>query len=173
MVEKGQQLENPATGQSLLFRVTSAESGGELLEVESTWKPSKRPPPAHYHPYQEEHFEVTAGLLNVIVDGEKRTLNRGDTLVIPPGTAHAMWNPGPEDTSAIWQVRPALKTGAFFETMWRLAQETNGKPNLFRLAVAVREFDAEFRLVSPPRPVQQVMFGAFAFVGRLLGYRGR
>ena len=40
-------------------------------------KPSPSRPPAHYHPYQEERFEVLSGKVNVAVDGEVRDLGDG------------------------------------------------------------------------------------------------
>jgi hypothetical protein len=30
----------------------------EPLEVEGSWGPGGKPPPAHYHPAQDEHFET-------------------------------------------------------------------------------------------------------------------
>ena len=47
---------------------------------------------------------------------------RGDTLEVPAGTPHTMWNAGPGRARAVWQTRPALKTEAFFEMVWGLAQ---------------------------------------------------
>jgi hypothetical protein len=35
----------------------------ELLEVEGRWGPGGKPPPAHYHPDQDEHVEVRDGTL--------------------------------------------------------------------------------------------------------------
>jgi len=43
-------LTNPVTGQSLAFRPTTAETYGELLEVESAWRPGGNEPVEHYHP---------------------------------------------------------------------------------------------------------------------------
>ena len=36
-----------------------------------------------------------------------------------------MWNPGPGRARAVWQTRPALRTEAFFEMVWGLAQKAN------------------------------------------------
>jgi hypothetical protein len=41
-----------------------------LLEVEAVYtKPTPSRPPVHYHPRQEERFEVLHGRLNVLVAG--------------------------------------------------------------------------------------------------------
>ena len=60
MVPAGDFFENPVSGQRLIFRKTAADTGGELLAVESVYtKPSPSRPPVHLH--QEERFEVLSG----------------------------------------------------------------------------------------------------------------
>ena len=84
-------MDNPVTGQRLVFRMASHETGGELLEVESVYtKPSPARPPAHYHPHQEERFEALSGTLHVRVGDAERELRGGDVLVALPGTPHGM-----------------------------------------------------------------------------------
>jgi quercetin dioxygenase-like cupin family protein len=170
-------LKNPVTGQTLVFRRTTAETDGELLEVESSWRPDSVEPVDHYHPRQEERFEVLAASLGVRIDGEQRVLRTGDTLVVPARTAHAMWNAGDDEARAVWQTRPALKTEAFFETAWGLARDgrvnDRGMPGLLQAAVLMNEYADEFRLTKPPRNVQRVLFGVLAPIGRALGRPAR
>ena len=173
----GDVLDNPVSGQRIIFRKTAEDTGGELLEVESVYtKASPSRPPAHYHPHQEERFEVLSGRLHVLITDKERTLEEGEILTIPPGTPHEMWA---EDAGsrANWQTRPALKTEEFFETVWGLARagKTNekGVPNLLQVAVLFQEYADEFRLTSPPWPVQRALFAVLAPGGRLLGYRTR
>ncbi|MBA2712245.1 MAG: cupin domain-containing protein [Rubrobacteraceae bacterium] len=175
MAKSGEVLENPVTGQRIVFKQTSADTGGTLLEVESTYtKPTPSRPPVHYHPAQEETFEVLSGKLSVIIDGERKTLGEDETLVIPRGTRHTMWaeNAG---VRVNWQTRPALKTEAFFETIYSLARDgktnSKGAPNLLQYAVIARSYAGEFRLASPPWPVQQLLFAILAPIGKLLGHR--
>jgi len=52
------------------------------------------------------------------VGGVERDLVAGETLVILAGVSHSMWNPGPESARVSWQVRPALRTQQFFETVF-------------------------------------------------------
>ena len=152
MAKAGDVLENPITGQSLTFRHTTADTGGELLEVESRWESGGPEPPEHYHPHQDEHFEVLEGELRARVGEVERTVRAGETLDVPPGTPHAMWNAGPAPTRVIWQTRPALKTEALFEMLWRLAQASaNGDemPDPDQAAAMLNEYAAEFRLGRP------------------------
>ena len=74
------------------------------------------------------------------------------------------------------EVRPALTLENWFETYFGLAQD--GKvsaktllPNLFQLAVMMRAYQDVLVLARPPRPVQTLLFGSLAVVGRLLGYK--
>ena len=175
MARAGDTIENPLSGQCLIFRTTTQDSDGDFLEVESVYtKPTPSRPPVHYHPNQEERFEVLSGPLHVEVDGEERILDAGEVITIPPGTPHEM-SASEAGVRVNWQTRPALGTEAFFEAMWGLAHngKTNekGVPNILQTAVLMAAYDREFRLVSPPRFVQKVVFGALAPIGRLLGYR--
>jgi quercetin dioxygenase-like cupin family protein len=177
LAKAGDTMENPVSGQHLFIQKTAKDTGGELLEVESVYtKPTPSRPPTHYHPRQEERFEVLAGRLNVLVDGQERTLEEGEVLILPPGVPHEMWA-AEAGARVNWQTRPALKTEAFFETVWGLAKDgkvnDKGVPNLLRAALIAREYEDEFRLASPPWAVQRALFGLLAPVGRLLGYHVR
>jgi len=177
MARAGDELVNPVTGQHLVLVRTAAETGGELLEMESRFGPGGWPPAAHYHPTQHERFEVLEGTLRVILDGEQRDLGAGEVLFAESGVVHQMWNPGEEWARVNWQIRPALNTQTFFETVFGLAGDGKvnamGVPNLLQAAVLLREYDSEFRLAKPPRIVQGLVFGLLVPVARLLGYRGR
>jgi hypothetical protein len=101
----------------------------------------------------------------------------GQSFDIPRGTSHTFRNAGDEEASVIWQVRPALKTQQFYETLWGLAADgktnNHGIPNLLQMAVMLQAYADEFVLSSPPPFVQQTVFAALARIGRLCGYRGQ
>jgi mannose-6-phosphate isomerase-like protein (cupin superfamily) len=152
MAKTGDVLENPVVGQTLTFRRTAADTGGELLEIESSWEPGGQEPPEHFHPRQEEHFEVIEGELRARVGDVEHTLRAGETLDVPAETPHTMWNPGPERTRAVWQTRPALRTEQFFEMVWGLAQAAargEDPPDPERAAQMLGEYADEFRLGRP------------------------
>ena len=174
MASAGDVLENPVTGQRLIVRRTAGETGGEVLEVESVYSmPTPFPPTAHYHPYQEERFEVLSGEVRARIDGAERRYGAGETFTIPPGTPHTMWA---EQGGARfnWQTRPALNTEAFFEKAWGLAKagkvNERGVPNLLQAAVIGRDHADEYRLAVPPWPIQRALLAALAPIGRLLGH---
>src|SRR3954453_5845023 len=112
-----------------VLRLTGSEtvairaSSPELLEVEGSWEGGGKAPPAHYHPDQDEHFEVLDGRLKLKVEGDEHELGRGAVVDIPEGTAHQMWNPFDTEARATWRTRPALRTEDWFRAIDRLHQE--------------------------------------------------
>jgi quercetin dioxygenase-like cupin family protein len=153
---------------TLRFLRTAADTGGELLEMEATYEPSRGRPPEHFHPRQQEHFEILEGTMQARIGGDDRQLRTGDTLEVEAGVPHNMWNEGPDRARTLWQTRPALRTEDFFETLFRLATE-GGKPGALRTAVFASEFRDEFRTTSPGPVVQALALGLLAPIGRLLG----
>lgn len=87
----------------------------QTLELVSMWDPRCKPPPTHYHPRQDEQFEVLEGQLTVKVgDEDARILPAGDTIDVPSRTAHSMRNAGRVTTKATWRISPALRTEEMF-----------------------------------------------------------
>lgn len=111
------------------------------LELESTWATaSQRQPPRHYHPRQDEHFEILGGQVTVELDQQPpRVLNVGDTLDVPRGTRHRMWNAGTEPARALWTVTPRLRS----EEMFR---HIHGGLSPLRTIVLLWKFRDEYRL---------------------------
>src|SRR4051794_8808949 len=96
--------------EKVTVRTSSADSGGELLELEAEWAPAGHRPLPHSHPSQAERFEVLEGQLSVRLGDEQRVLNVGDTVDVPPSVVHTFWNSGGTTARATWQVRPAQRT---------------------------------------------------------------
>ena len=111
----------------------------ELLAMEATYEPGGSAPPAHYHPSQDEHFEVLEGSVHVKTEAGERELRAGETIDIPRGTTHQFWNPGGAAARVRWEVRPALRTRQFFEAIGR-SRTPAGK------VAAVARYHKEFRL---------------------------
>jgi quercetin dioxygenase-like cupin family protein len=160
-----------------IFHKTSADTKGAYLEMEVSYAPHSNQPPYHYHPYQEEHFEVRKGRFRTRIGSVEHTYEIGDHFDIPKNTPHWMYNTSDEDGCLLWQVRPAMKTQAFLETMWGLEADgktnANGAPPLLHLAVILREFSDEFRPANPPYWIQRILFGLLSPIGKRLGYRAK
>jgi quercetin dioxygenase-like cupin family protein len=163
-----------------IFDITPSESvrvrahTPEALEVEATWGPGGSPPPRHFHPEQDERFEVLSGALHVRVGGEERVLSAGDVLDVPRGTAHQMWNPDDEPARAIWRTTPAGRTAEWFAAIHDLRRSgrvgRNGMPGPLAFGAYLTEYRDVFRLAGP-RPVVTAALRALGALGRLRGYR--
>jgi quercetin dioxygenase-like cupin family protein len=145
-----------------------------LLEVEGIWAPNGAPPPKHFHPSQDERFEVLEGTLRSRVDGFERDLGPGDVLAIPRRAVHQMWNPGNGATRALWQTRPPGRTERWFRTIDRLHREgrvgSNGMPGPLAFSVLLTEYDDVFRLAVPAQPLVRGALAGLSVVGRARGY---
>jgi quercetin dioxygenase-like cupin family protein len=126
------EIENPATGERIVFRRTAIETGGELLEMDDFWTRPDHQTPEHIHPEMEERWEVIAGRVGFRIDGVERTLGRGETIVAPPGSSHTSWNVGGGPAQLRIQMRPALRWQEFVERLFALARDgrTNAEGEL-------------------------------------------
>lgn len=175
MIHAGDRLENPVTGETLIFRRTSHETGGEAVVVETIVRPDGFVAAAHVHPHQSERFEVLAGRLGIRVGDHDALAGPGDAVTVPPGTRHRFWNAGEEEARFLCEIRPALGFESLIETMFTLAAEgkTNrkGMPNPLHLAVIAKAHFDTVRLPAPPPALQQAGLVLAAPLGRLFGYR--
>jgi quercetin dioxygenase-like cupin family protein len=175
MIRNGDRLENPATGEVLIFHRTSRETHGEAVLVETIVRPGGFVAAAHVHPHQTERFEVLEGTVGLRVGDEEIIAGPGGVATVEPGTPHRFWNAGETEARFLCEVRPALGFESVIETMFTLASEgkTNrrGLPNPLRLAVIARSHFDTVRLPFPPAFLQRAALAVGATLGRLLGYR--
>lgn len=175
MITTGQSLTNPATGETLVFRKTSAETNGESVVVEVFVDPDGAVAAAHVHPAQEERFEVLSGELEFRIRKQMIVAKAGDRVLVPAGTPHRFRNVGSETAHFVCQVSPALGFEQLIETMFTLAADgkvnRKGMPNPLRLAVIANHHFGDVRLPFPPAWLQRIGLVLGAPLGRLFGYR--
>jgi quercetin dioxygenase-like cupin family protein len=175
VIHAGDTIENPVTGERLVFRKTSAETNGEAVVLECFVQPTGFVATAHVHPGQDERFEVLKGKVGFKLDGQEIVAHAGDRIRVPAGTSYRFWNAGDEEAHFVCEVRPALQFEQLIETMFGLAADgkTNrkGMPNPLRLAVIANDHFDTVRLPFPPAIVQRIGLALGAPLGRLLGYR--
>lgn len=157
MAYAGQTIDNPVTGERIVFRQTAADTNGELLAIDLVLAPDGHVPGAHVHPHQEERFEVVSGRMRFRLGMKKIEAGPGDVVTVPAGAIHKFENAGDEPAHARVEVRPALKMEVLFETTVKLAEDgrTNrkGMPKPLDLALFVDRFEDEVRAPFPPAPV--------------------
>jgi quercetin dioxygenase-like cupin family protein len=169
-------IEDPATGQRIVFLQTGETTGGELLECDLFVEPGGFVP-LHAHPHQEERFEAISGSLQFRLGLRRRTVSAGEAVVVPPGTAH--WFRNGVDTEAHFRVRvrPAWRTehvllliGLARDGLIRMRKHGYPTPLLQAAVLGTGPLD-EVCLPVVPLGAQKLLFRSLAPVGRALGYR--
>ncbi len=175
MIRTGQKIENPVTGEVLIFHKTSRDTDGEYVLVETILNPGASVAAAHSHPYQSETFEVLEGRVGFKVGGKKVELEAGEGVTVLPKTAHKFWNAGDGGARFTCEVRPALAFEQLIETMFTLAADgktsKKGMPNPLRLAVIARHHFDDVRLPVIPHLLQRAALAMGAPLGKVFGYR--
>jgi quercetin dioxygenase-like cupin family protein len=175
MIRTGQKIENPVTGEELIFHKTSRDTGGEYVLVETILRPDAFVAAAHSHPYQSESFEVLEGTIGFKVGRQKVELGPGESVTVLPRTAHKFWNAGDGTARFTCEIRPAGAFEQLIETMFGLAADgktsKKGMPSPLRLAVIARHHFDDVRLPLIPHVLQRAALAMGAPIGKALGYR--
>jgi quercetin dioxygenase-like cupin family protein len=174
MIRAGDTIENPVTGERIVFRQTSRETNGQAVVIETFVQPNGFVAAAHVHPSQEERFEVLRGSVGFRIGRKKLVAGPGQRLTVPAGTPHRFWNAGDDVAHFVCEVRPALQFEALLETMFALAADgkTNkrGLPSPLRLAVIANHHFDVVRLPVVPHVLQKLALVPGALLGRAIGY---
>jgi len=146
MIQPGQTLENPVTGERFTFLETAASSDGELLAFELGLRPGGAVPISHVHPVQSERFEVRAGLMRFRLGFRRLLAGPGEVVEVAPGVRHGFANAGEEEARVAVEVRPALAMEEMFAEVVAMAAAgrmgKRGMPrNLLDLASLARRYD--------------------------------
>ena len=147
-------------------------STDDALEVEATYGTGEAPP-KHFHPAQDEHFEVLSGSIRIKLDGRERTLGEGEQVEIARGVVHQIWNPAAAPARVLWRTAPGGRTVQWFRAIDRLHREGrvggNGMPGPLAFAVLLTEYRDVFRLAGPDWLLRPAL-AALALLGRARGY---
>src|ERR687885_606340 len=108
-------------GNGFVVKIVRLED--EVLELEARYRGDAPLAQAHYHPSQDEHFEVLSGRIHAVIDGEERWYDEGAS--------------------------PALQTAEFFERFYDALD--NGFPEGTTAADFLREYSDVFRLTAADR----------------------
>jgi quercetin dioxygenase-like cupin family protein len=158
-----------------VYEVTAAaaDSDGEFVGMDFTLPPGSVAPPPHVHPTPAEEFEVVEGSLDLVIDGEWRTLNVGESASVSPGALHTFRNRSGKTVRVHNIHRPAARFEDYIEHIHRLvsARGITGArdPRLpFYLSMLMLEYPETIR---PGRARERIGMSALAGLGRLLRMR--
>lgn len=174
MIAPGDRLENPVTGEVLIFHRTAAQTDGESVLVETVLRPGAIVAAAHVHPHQTERFEVLAGLVGLRVGREEVMAEAGDAVTVEPGTPHRFWNAGDDELVCSGYVRPPDNLEYYLTQVFTSMRENGGKrPRMFDAAYLLTRYRSEFGMTDIPRAVQRFVFPIVLAIGRLRGLHRR
>lgn len=107
-------LERSAIRDQVVVMVSAEDSYGELFRCEYIARDVSPVPRDHIHTHQEERLEVLEGTVRCRVSGVVHLLSAGQTMLMPAGTPHAVWNDDPRGSRSISEYRPAMNAEAMF-----------------------------------------------------------
>jgi mannose-6-phosphate isomerase-like protein (cupin superfamily) len=109
----------------------------EWRDAGGTFDPPRRTAPRHVHFADDEAWYVLEGNLCVEMGDKEVEASAGATVIVPRGTPHTYWNPGPEPVRYLLIMTPNI---------YRLIQNFHALPE--RTAAALRDLfkqhDSEF-----------------------------
>jgi quercetin dioxygenase-like cupin family protein len=184
-MKTGEMIENPVIKQQLILCAAPEETGGRSVVVEYTYEPfaGNKGQLGHIHRYYHERFDILSGIGHYQIAGEEKTAHAGESFEVPVGTSHIHpWNEDGEvlrirqTTKSLQPDLQGLNTAiTAVETIAGLAREgkvnANGQPNLLQGAVVLNSLMPGSYSAGIPYPVQRVLLGLLAGIGRLFGYR--
>ena len=158
-----------------VYEVTdaAADSGGQFVGMVFTLRPGSVAPPPHVHPDLVEEYEVIEGSLDVMVDGEWRTLGAGDSAAVPVNALHTFKN-RTQSTVRVRNVhRPARRFEQYIEHIHRLTRARGIKSGKDpRVPVYLSMLMLEYpETLAPGRARERIPIRALAALGRLLRMR--
>lgn len=86
--------------------------------------------PTHVHRRLSEIYHVVSGTGTMVLNGELHRVTAGDTISLPPGTVHGLYNPGPEPLRLIVATAPVYDPADDCETDPENAPPTSDQSQL-------------------------------------------
>jgi quercetin dioxygenase-like cupin family protein len=155
-----ERINDPVHGVSYSF-----ERDGENLWVH-TWMEDGGHLPEHFHPQQEERWEVLEGTVRLKLDGTWKDLTPEDgPASVAANVRHELENTSGREAHLRTEVLPALRLEEFLIESARGAQEglynASNRPTSWRGAVWIADFSQRFRdetvMTSPPPALQKLV----------------
>jgi mannose-6-phosphate isomerase-like protein (cupin superfamily) len=159
------------------FRQTILGYDGDLAWTELVLLPGAAGPPEHVHTSFPEHFIVVEGVLSVMLNGEKRVVRAGESLLVAPGARHRPFN---ETRERVVVRGPLTREYAlpkrfviFLTQAYRFFDESeaNSRPPAALLQMSLFSPAYDVWLAGPPIAIQRAAYALIRPVARLLGYR--
>lgn len=144
----------------------------ELLQLEFFMRPLWIAAPLHVHPSQTERIRVVRGRLGVTTESGRRTYRSGESVEIPAGVRHTLWNAGVTTLRLVDEYQPPLRTAQWFDEMFTThARDAARRPE--RLRRVVSGYPDVVRWTPRRGRALAGVAGVLAVVGAVAGWRLR
>ena len=146
---------------------------GDVLHAD-VWAAPGGDVPAHFHPSQEERFEVLEGTVRFVVGGKRVNAAPGTRVVVAAGVKHSFRNTGDVEAHLRIEVEPALRLRGFLEEAAALARARrytrHGLPRRPRALVELADLMARYADITvmafPPPAIQRLTLRPLARLQR-------
>lgn len=175
MVQIGDEMTNPQTGERFVWRATRASTDGAYCEFDLYLTADARVAAPHRHPAQVEQFTVVTGDFALASPRLTGSFGPGDVATIPADTPHRWANTSGEAAHVVVRVTPALHIEDYFARFCAIATAgraaSSGLPRSpLELAVLFDAYREEFALAS--RPLHRIASPVIALLAALGRRRG-
>ncbi len=174
MPYKGQVLTDRNTGNIFEFIETASDTNGERVVVKQTLKSKVKIAPDHIHTKQDETFKVISGQLTYFLNGEEKTLQAGEEILLPKNVAHNHYNTHDEPLVMLQIFEPAYDIDYFIENLIGLSDDgrvKDGNLEFLQAMVTLKYLDTPSYLAGLPISVQKFLATILTPIARMLGYR--
>ncbi|MGH7911348.1 MAG: cupin domain-containing protein [Candidatus Dormibacteraceae bacterium] len=169
MAYPGQTIDNPITGERIVFQKTAAQTGGRLLTFDLFLTPGGHVPAGHVHPALEERFTIQRGRVKFRRGVKTIVAGPGEKVIVPARTAHRFRNFGDLPAQIRVEVEPALHMEDLLEMTAALARDgrtlANGMPKPLDLALFLHRFEAEVRIPLIPQVLVRAVTAPLTSIG--------
>lgn len=125
-------------GEPRTLKITPVETGGRLLQFETTHAPGTAVPP-HIHYEEDEAFYVLAGRFAFALGETRVAATAGACSYAPRGAVHAFTSVGPEEGRLLVTVTLGLQHEAFMREVDELTKRLGRPPDQAQvIAVALK-----------------------------------
>jgi mannose-6-phosphate isomerase-like protein (cupin superfamily) len=164
-------IELKATGETLTFIKSSADTNGQFVGAIVTLPANGDGPPAHRHVLQTELFEAIDGKLGLDCGGKKIIFEPGQSFTVPANTLHRFYSVEGKAIKFKVTFTPALSIEYLLTEMFEASNRKNSKdPSAFDACYILRQARGEYYLGEFPPFIQQTIFPMIAIAGKLFGF---
>ena len=124
----------------ILFKITGADTEGQVGIFEQTMQKDDPGPVPHFHKKTTEMFFLLEGALKFTLDGATQVVEQGGFVCVKPNTVHKFSQHGPIPTRFLIMFSPGGEREKYFEGLAAIATRA-GKPDRAELVSLMHEYD--------------------------------